>query len=215
MKKPVFFVLMAIFGVVALALLAFFLFGYIEMNNECKFKGPMASVGEGACSKNVNGSGYEYEGRYKDDLEFNIPTNYYLNEEVEENEDAEITFIFSKNPEEVEDGEFAANLNIIKSRDYIEFNDQVCEDLMTSSIEQLTQYYETLGDGEAQIEDIGGINTCVNQWQGTLSGIDLFQKQFAVAHKDSQVVYYFTVTTNQALDELSTLEGMVYGLKLR
>jgi hypothetical protein len=215
MKKPVFFILMAVFGLFALALLAFFLFGYIEMNNECKFKGPLASVGDGACSKNVNGSGYEYEGRYKDDLEFNIPSNYFLNEEEEENQDAEISFIFSKNPEDVKDGEFAPNLNIIKSRDYIAFDETVCEDLMTSSIQQLTPYYETLSEGTSKIEDIGGVNTCVTEWQGTLSGIDLFQKQYAVSHQDSQVVYYFTVTTNQSLEELSTLDSIVYGLKLR
>lgn len=215
MKTPLFFVLMTVCGFVALALFSFFLFGHIEMNNECKFKGPLASVGEGACSKDVNASKYAYEGRYKDDLEFYIPSNYYLVEEAQENQSTEVSFIFSNNPEEAQEGEFSPNLSIIQTRDYMDFDDVICDALLSTSIAQLSPYYDSLENGEAKIENIGGTNACITEWYGELGGIALFQKQYAISHKDSQVVYYFTLTTNQSLDDLSTLEDIVYGLKLR
>jgi hypothetical protein len=215
MKKTIFFVVLAFVGFVTLGLIAFFLFGHLEMNGECKFKGPLSQVNAGSCAGNSNASGNQYEGRYADDLEFNIPDNYFLNEEEAESEEAEISFIFSKNPEEIEDGEFAPNLNIIKSGDYIEFNENICSELLSSSIEQLTPYYETLTNGDSAIENLSGVDSCVTQWEGTLSGINLFQKQYAVPHKDRQVVYYFTLTTNSELEELESLENIVKDVKLK
>lgn len=211
MKKTVFFVSMIIFGLLAICMLGFFMFGYFEIGGICRFKGPLSSVQGGACA-GVQGN--SYSGRYSDDLSLTIPANFFVNEEVEENEESEITFIFSKDPETVEEGEFAPNLNIIRSKDYIEFSDSVCEELIDASIEQLTPYYESIDNGGAAMEDINGVGACVTQWEGKLSGLELFQKQFAVPHEESQVVYYFTITTDRELSELDVLNSIVASLKL-
>ncbi len=217
--KKVILIAAGCFGLLLLAGIVFFgLFGTLELNGQCNFRGLLASPTEGACIKEDANVGEEignskastYEGRLSADIGMAVPENYFLDESSED-----ISFIFSKDPETIQPGDFVPNLNIIASEDYLEFTALVCKNLVDASIEELKPYYDSLTESSGRIFNINGVTSCVTEWNGVLDGVALYQKQFIVPSKSNNTMYYLTLTTNDQKEELNQLEDIVKSLKLK
>ncbi len=213
MKKMIALVIVLILCCCLATGIGFGLVGYFEFNNNCMWKGPLATVSEGACASvpsTTNTNTNEDQGlgqtttlqTYNSErYTFQYPSSF----SIDESSDTGRVFVYAENGFD--------NLNISADDSKIFVSQTNCESLAEDVMDEL--FYYAAASDSVSVTTIGSAYACKVEFTadyGTEAG-RVRQTQYYV--ESGEVTYVLTITINKDPSNFGALEGVVYSFRLK
>lgn len=216
-KNPILIISLGCFGLLFLCGMLLALFGTVEIDDECNYKGPLASVDEDSvCHDNYDsrmsssnldgGEAIEFEGA---DYSFEYPGNFTLLET-----DSAVS-VYKTNPAEIIEGDVNPNVTVVRETFFVEedIDDEICEDFSIKIGNSLATLYEAIDIEKSETTKINGYTVCEVRFSAIVGDLDLIQDLFAFIGNDGENYTVF-ITTTQGLDSYDVLYNTVSSFEI-
>lgn len=206
------------------------MFGYLELNDECKYTGPFASVPEDSvCFEDENDSEDNEEEQEADDddeesrdedfdgevytatyFRFTYPSDWFIDDSTS------VLYLYAQDPDSLQDFYENINMQRFTQNDLFKVNDSTCEEYGEGVVSQLTDIYDTVELTDSDSVKVDGMNACEIEIEGTAAGTEIVQTQFyAVDNDNENVSYIITLTYQPRSSTLNEMLDVVRSFELR